>query len=283
MALPTLRLVCHSSFKIVSSPLPSFIWRMGCAGWKHQQLFLTAALLPSRHSGDAPGAEATGRSVRKPNTGNTLLGRKKAKAWVRFCTPLCREGMPPGWGVWWIHDVSAYVLEEGFFRAPEESVSCLLSVLQSPPVLLLSLLNVEDQILFVYIHVCYSHKSTITAFSVGTLIFAKQSAQKISDVQLMKLLINPDLLPLFFICCLLRAQTRSPNQELEWEQKAAPTNDGQKLSEPCPARVTCPGLDLLQVEGTAWVWVYPGGKFCIYPWQGRKFFLGWHEEIVSCY
>lgn len=124
---------------------------MGSAGWKHQQLFLTAALLPSRHSGDAPGAEATGRSVGKPNRGNTLLGNKQAKAWVRFCTPLCREGMPPGWGVWWIHDVSAYVLEEGVIRAPEESVSCLLSVLQSPPVLLLSFPNVKDQILFVYI------------------------------------------------------------------------------------------------------------------------------------
>lgn len=35
-----------------------------------------------------------------------------------------------------------------------------------------------------------------------------------------------------------------------------------------PGACDSPALDLLQVaalagEGTAWVWVYPGGKFCI--------------------
>lgn len=49
-------------------------------GWKHQQLLLIAAPLPSWHSEDASGAEASDRSVRKPSTDNTLLRKKETEA-----------------------------------------------------------------------------------------------------------------------------------------------------------------------------------------------------------
>jgi len=56
---------------------------MGCMGWKHEQLLLAAAPLPSRRSGDTPGAEATD---------NPLLGNREAKAQVRFLTTCAEKG-----------------------------------------------------------------------------------------------------------------------------------------------------------------------------------------------
>lgn len=52
-----------------------------------------------------------------------------------------------------IHDASAYILENGVSLG--SSTVCLLSVLQSPPVLCLLLVNAKVQILLVCIHVCY--------------------------------------------------------------------------------------------------------------------------------
>lgn len=53
----------------------------------------------------------------------------------------------------------------------------------------------------------------------------------------------------------------------------------------CSASIT--GIPSLMVKGCAaeciqaWMCVYPGGKLCIYLCQGREFFLGQREEIVT--
>lgn len=92
-------------------------------------------------------------------------------------------------------------------QAPEQAVACLLSALQSPPLLLLVLLNAKDRILFVYIHVCYGHKVP-SRLSVSRPLPSKVPRRSLI-FQLMKLLTNPDLLPVFFMCDLLHAETRS--------------------------------------------------------------------------
>lgn len=94
-------------------------------------------------------------------------------------------------------------------------------------------------------------------------------------------------LSVLFITC-------SPDQECKWGRKAAPPRGGQtplgcltytSCRWWCSASIT--GIPSLMVKGCAaeciqaWMCVYPGGELCIYLCQGREFFLGQREEIVT--
>lgn len=131
-------------------------------------------------------------------------------------------------------------------QAPEQAVACLLSALQSPPLLFLALLNAKAKFcLCIYVFVM----ATRCHHGFQRLLLPSKVPRRSVIFQSMKSLVNPGLLPVFFLCDLLHAQTHGSNPQTECVHQRWTV---------LPSACDCPALDLLEVaalagEGTAWV------------------------------